>query len=184
MSDENDDRTEPGCPPERCCCGTQVKAPPRSIRRRVSCKIANSFPEEHERIRTTRRARLNRNDRVPLQRKEQRDPESRLCDALQDRTILRQAPAARAAPVRLAGCEARQRLCAPVENTNHTLILRAGSAAGVAPAFDCTGTQGASRTYVGLLQGRGTGDRVAAAGRLLKDFAVLKGARDDSHDST
>src|SRR4051794_36718626 len=40
----------------------------------------------------------------------------------------------------------------------------------------------ASRTYVGLLRGRGA-DRVAAA-RLLKDFAVLKGARDDSHDST
>lgn len=42
---------------------------------------------------------------------------------------------------------------------------------------------GASRTYVGLLRGRGNGDRVAAA-RLLKDFAVLKGASDDSHDST
>jgi hypothetical protein len=41
----------------------------------------------------------------------------------------------------------------------------------------------ASRTYVGLSRGRDAGDRVAAADRLLKDFAVVKGASDDSHDS-
>ena len=118
-----------------------MKAPPRTIRRRASCEFVNSFPEEHERIRTTRRARLNRNDRVPLRRKEQRDPESRLCDALTDRTIpSAESPAAGAAPVRLACCEARQRPCAPVEHNNHTMTLRAGSAGGVAPAFDCTGT--------------------------------------------
>ena len=96
--------------------------------------------EEHARIRTTSRARLNRNDHVPLRRQEQRDPESRLCDALQDRTILRQRLRRHLPPlfVSLAARHVRGR--ALRSSTTTTMIPRAGSAAGVAPAFDCTGT--------------------------------------------